>query len=284
MTLHEEQEVPVSVACEVLGLARSTYYRRPQRRDESKLRTAVTTVAGQWPTYGSRRIAHQLRRAPHQLTVNRKRVQRLMRALNLQARRPRRTWTTTNSQHGQPRYPNLVRQLVVDHPDQVWVADITYVTLPADAVYLAILMDVFTRAIRGWDLRRTLDQQLTLGALSDALQYHVPDIHHSDQGMQYIATRYVDRLTSRQVRISMSDTGQPTQNGYAERLMRTLKEDEIYLAEYRTFAEAYTQIRHFVEDVYQTKRIHSALGYLTPAEFEAVWSIDPVRTSPLTMR
>jgi len=216
--------------------------------------------------------------------VNRKRVQRLMRVLHLQARRPRRTWTTTNSQHGHPRYPNLVRQLTVDRPDQVWVADITYVTLPADAVYLAIIMDVFTRAIRGWDLRRTLDQQLTLGALDDALEDHVPDIHHSDQGVQYSAAHYVERLTARGVRISMSATAQPTQNGYAERLMRSIKEDEIYLADYRTFAEAYTQIRHFVEDVYQTKRIHSALGYLTPAEFEAVWAFDPANTSPLIMR
>lgn len=284
MRLHDEQDVPVTVVCKVLRLARSTYYRRAQRADEHELQTAITSVAGQWPTYGSRRITQQLRRAPYQWPVNRKRVQRLMRELNLQARRPRRTWTTTNSQHGQRRYPNLVRHLVVDHPDQVWVADITYVTLPTDAVYLAILMDVFTRSIRGWDLRRTLDYQLTLGALADALEAHVPEIHHSDQGVQYIAARYVEPLTARGVQISMTDTGQPTQNGYAERVMRTLKEDEIYLADYRDFAEAYTQIRHFVEDVYQTKRIHSALGYLTPAEFEAVWWVDPARTSPLTMR
>lgn len=184
MQIHGEHGVPVRTACEVLGLARSTYYRRPQRRDERALRAAITTEAGQWPTYGSRRITHQLRRVPYGLVVNRKRVQRLMHALNLQARRPRRTWTTTNSQHGHPRYPNLVCQLTVDRPDQVWVADITYVSLPADAVYLAIIMDVFTRAIRGWDLRRTLDQQLTLGALDDALDDHVPDIHHSTSPIQ----------------------------------------------------------------------------------------------------
>ena len=206
-----------------------------------------------------------------------------MRDLNLQARRPRREWTTTHRQPGPRRYPNLVRQLRVDHPDQVWVADITYVTLRADAVYLALLMDVFTRAIRGWALRRTLDHPLTLAALTSALHTHVPEIHPSDQGVQYNAARYVALLTAHGGRISMSDTGQPTQNGYAERLMRILKEEEIYLADYRDFADAYTQIRVFVEDVYQTKRIHSALGYLTPAEFEAVWRVDPAHTSPLIM-
>jgi len=147
--LHHEQGVPVTVGCVVLGLARSTYYRRAQQADEREVQAALTTVAAQWPTYGSRRLGRQLRRNPYHLTLNRKRVQRLMRDLNLQACHPRRVWTTTHRPPGQARYPNLVRQLRVDHPDQVWVADITYVTLRADAVYLALLMDVFSRAIRG---------------------------------------------------------------------------------------------------------------------------------------
>ncbi len=284
MRVHQEHGVPVTVVCEVLDLPRSTYYRHAEKGDERAVQAALVSVAGDHVTYGSRRLARELRRAPFAMTVNRKRVQRLMRELGLQARRSRRSRTTTTSPSGQRPYPNLVQGMVIDRPDQVWVADITYVMLAQDAVYLAILMDVFTRAIRGWDLRRTLDHHLTLSALDDALEQHVPAIHHSDQGVQYIAGPYVQRLSARQVRISMADTGQPTQNGYAERVIRTIKEEEVYLAEYRTFADAYTQIRHFVEDVYQTKRIHSALGYLTPSEFEAAWLFDPANTSPLTMR
>jgi transposase InsO family protein len=284
MQLHEQDEVPVVVACKVLGLARSTYYCTCQRLDEGALLDTITAIAGQWPTYGSRRITRELRRAPYMLTVNRKRVQRLMRELKLHAGWPRRSRQTTNSQHSYRRYPNLVRGLEVKHPDQVWVSDITYISLRDEEVYLAIIMDVFTRAIRGWNLSRTLDHQLTVGALRDALIDHLPEIHHSDQGVQYAATRYIDLLTSHGVQISMAATGCPEQNSYAERLIRTIKEEEVYLADYMDFPDAYRQIRHFIEDVYQTKRIHSALGYLTPVEFEAAWSVKPGSTSPLTMR
>jgi putative transposase len=284
MQLHEEHGYPVAMICRVLGLARSTYYRPSQQADESELRTSITRIAGQRPTYGSRRITAQLRREPYNLTINRKRVQRLMRDLNLQAHLPRRQRRTTNSQHGYGRYPNLVRELVVDHPDQVWVSDITYIGLRAEDVYLAIIMDVFTRALRGWALGRTLDHQLTLTALNWALLDRVPAIHHSDQGVQYAATRYIDRLTDHGVQISMADTGCPQQNSYAERVIRTIKEEEVYLADYTDFPDAYSQIGRFIEDVYQTKRIHSALGYLTPVEFEAAWLADPGCTSPLTMQ
>ena len=185
---------------------------------------------------------------------------------------------TTNSDHPYPRYPNLVADLAIKEPDAVWVADITYVRLQREFVCLAVLMDVYTRAIRGWELRRHLDQALTLAALERAVAArHQPGIHHSDQGVQYAATAYVahlEQLGQLGTQISMAEQGEPRQNGYAERLMRTIKEEEVALTEYCEycdFADAYAQIGGFLDDVYQRKRIHSALGYLTPAEFEAAY-------------
>jgi putative transposase len=160
--------------CQVLGLARSTYYRMPQRTEDPRVCAALQALAGQWPTYGSRRLTQMLRRAPYGLRVNPKRVQRLMRELNLHARQPRRPRQTTDSQHGYRRYPNLVRDLVVTRVDQVWVGDITYIVLRDEDIYLALLLDVFTRAIRGWNLTRFLDHRLPLGALQDALLERVP--------------------------------------------------------------------------------------------------------------
>ena len=151
------------------------------------------------------------------------------------------------------------------------MADITYIRLKHGFVYLAVLMDVFTRAIRGWHLDRSLDQNLTLTALQKALKTHRPQIHHSDQGLQYAATDYTDLLKQHHIQISMANVGEPTQNGYAERLMRTVKEEEVDLSEYQDYSDAYQQIGQFLEDVYMRKRVHSSLHYLTPAEFESQW-------------
>jgi putative transposase len=205
-------------------------------------------------------------------TINGKRVRRLMRELGLAGRAPQRRCRTTNSDHPYPRYPNLVTDLTIIQPDAVWVADITYVRLQRDFVYLAVLMDVYTRCIRGWELSRHLDQALTLSALERAVATgRQPGIHHSDQGVQYAAAAYTARLEQLGTQISMAEQGEPRQNGYAERLMRTIKEEEVALTEYRDFTDAYAQIRRFLDDVYQHKRIHSALGYLTPIEFEAAY-------------
>lgn len=270
--LHTNHAYPVAALCRLLDVPRSRYYYVPMPPSDEVVRQAIEAVAATYPTYGSRRITAQLRRPPYNLTVNRKQVQRLMGELALLRPVKRRTRQTTDSRHSWPRYPNLVENLPVTEPEQVWVADITYVHLQTEFVYLAVLMDVFTRAVRGWQLSRFLDQRLTLEALQRALTYHhPPQIHHSDQGVQYAAHAYVAQLEAAQVNISMAEVGAAWQNGYAERIMRTIKEEEIDLADYRNFADAYAQIGHFIEQVYQHKRIHSALGYLTPAEFEAKW-------------
>jgi transposase InsO family protein len=251
-----------------LELAPSAYYYQAQApADEAQLKLYIRDIAGRWPTYGYRRITVQLQR-DYQITVNSKRVRRLMRELGVQGARPRRKKRTTNSDHAFPRYPNLVQDLTIDHPEQVWVGDITYVRLAQGFVYLAVLMDVFTRSIRGWHLGRSLEQTLTVTALQRALAQHCPGIHHSDQGVQYAATAYVELLQQRQIAISMADIGTAWQNGYAERLMRTIKEEEVDLSDYQSYADAYRQIQQFLEEVYMRKRIHSALGYLTPVEFE----------------
>jgi transposase InsO family protein len=269
--LHEQEGYPVTGLCRILGLPRSSYYFQPIAKDESKLRAAIEAVAGKFPTYGSRRVTKQLGRSPYHLIVNRKRIQRLMRQMGLQRPVKRRKYRTTDSRHGFRPYPNLVDDLEVVYPDQVWVSDITYIRLASEFIFLAVIMDVFTRSIRGWNLSRSLGQYLTLTTLERALADRVPVIHHSDQGVQYAATAYIDLLKQYHVQISMASQGAPEENPYAERLIRTIKEEEVELAEYQDFADALMQIGHFIDDVYQKKRIHSALGYLTPAEFESAY-------------
>lgn len=252
-------------------MASSSHYYQPAERDESELRAAISQLCAQWPTYGYRRITAELQRAGW--TVNRKRVARLMAEMGLQARVKRSGKRTTDSDHDHDglRFTNRVRELAVTHPDQVWVADITYIRLVRGFVYLAVVMDVFTRAIRGWELSRELDRSLTCTALQRALRCGRPEIHHSDQGVQYAAQDYLDQLHRAGTTVSMADVGAAWQNGYAERLMRTIKEEEVYLSEYLDYHDARRQLGRFLDDVYMHKRIHSSLGYLTPVEFEAQW-------------
>lgn len=263
------EQYPKAAVCRVLGVARSSVYHRTVPIRDDELRLAIHQVCADFPCYGYRRVTAELRRRGWAL--NRKRVSRLMKSLQLQAKKAVRKRRTTNSEHSFPRYPNLMELLVVQHPDEVWVADITYVRLKQEFVYLAVLMDVFTRSIRGWHLGRSLDESLTLTALQKALETHCPAIHHSDQGLQYAASAYTELLQQHGVQISMAEGGEPTQNGYAERLMRTIKEEEVDLSDYQDYHDAYQQIGRFLEDVYMRKRVHSSLHYLTPAEFESQW-------------
>jgi transposase InsO family protein len=276
--LVDEYSAQPGMVCRVLGLPRSSYYYCARIKQEHELQEAIRNAAGQHPTYGTRRITHQLRRPPYRYPVGRKRIQRLMRSMNLLRPVKRVKIRTTNSEHGFPRFRNLMEGLAVSYPDQVWVADITYIRLKQSFIYLAVLMDVFTRAIRGWHLSQSLDQNLTLNALQEALARHCPEIHHSDQGIHYAFKNYIQVLQAHQVQISMAGVGKPEENGYAERLMRTIKEEEVELSEYNDLEDARQQIGQFLEEVYMAKRIHSALGYATPAEFEALWQASSLST------
>ncbi len=194
-----------------------------------------------------------------------------MHELGIVGKAPQGKPRTTDSGHTYPRFPNLVEDLKATRPEQVWVADITYIRLRKEFVYLSVLMDVFTRCIRGWHLNLSLEQELTLAALRRTFERGSPGIHHSDQGVQYAATAYVDLLKAREVKFSMASVGEPEKNGYAERLMRRVKEEEVDLSEYEDFGAAMKGLGRLLDDVYNRKRIHSSLGFLTPSEFEQQW-------------
>ncbi len=263
------EHYPKGVLGEVLGVPRSRAYYRARPGEDRRVRDALVELAGGWPTSGYRRLTVMLKRQGH--AVNTKRVRRLMHELGIAGEAPRRVPRTTDSDHAYPRFANLVEGLEVERPDQVWVADITYVRLREEFIYLAVIMDVFTRTIRGWHLGRGLEQELTLTALGRALEQGRPEVDPSDQGVQYAAHAYVEMLEAAGAAISMASVGVPEEDGYAERLMRTIKEEEVALTEYRDLADAWRQLGRFLDDVYNTKRIHSSLGYLTPAEFEQQW-------------
>jgi transposase InsO family protein len=264
-----KDDYSMRLLCETLDVHRCNLYHGPRPDEDRQVKEALRELAGAWPTYGYRRLTVMLRRGG--LQVNAKRVRRLMHELGICGEAPKRTPRTTDSSHPYPRFPNLVEGLKAERPEQVWVADVTYIRLRKEFVYLSVVMDVFTRCVRGWHLGRGLGQELTLTALERAFEHGRPEIHHSDQGVQYAATAYVDMLKAREVKISMASVGEPEENGYAERLMRTIKEEEVDLSEYEDFGDAMGGLGRFLDDVYNRKRIHSSLGYLTPAEFEQQW-------------
>ena len=232
----------------------------------------VRELAGKHPWYGYRRLGQLVRKKPRYKKVGDRRIRRIMARLGLLIKRKKKPRRTTNSQHEHPRYPNLVMDLTVDHPNQVWVGDIAGILLgDGSEVFLATLMDVYTRKVRGWELLRELTHHLPLGALRKALRKGCPEIHHSDQGVQYATPKYTQSLLDRGVRLSMAEVGQAWQNGYAERWIRTLREEELSLTEYKDFADAYRQIGKFIQDVYNRRRMHSSLGYMTPHEYEQMW-------------
>ncbi len=265
------QHYPARLVCRLLDFPRCQLYRSPgdAGEEDAPLREALTRLAGEWPTYGYRRLTAPPRREGR--AVNGKRVRRVMAAPGLHGAAPVRRKRTTDGNHDFPRWPNLVETLQVVRPDRVWVADVTYIRLRRDFVYLAVVMDVFTRLIRGRHLGRGLDGGPTLTAPERAPVRGRPEIHHSDQGVQYAADDYVQRLLGVGAQVSMAAEGEPRENGFAERLMRTIKEEEVDLSEYLDYADALRQLGRFLDAVYNHKRIHSALGYLTPAEFEQQW-------------
>ena len=252
--------------CETLGFNRSSFYYHPKEDpSEEVLRAEIETLARRYPRYGYRRITQLLVRQGY--AVGTRRVARLMKEKNLLVS-IKRAGETTRSLQGEKPWSNLLETLEVSHQDQVWVGDITYVRLKGRFVYVCLLMDVFTRMIRAWQLGSHLNQSLTLKPLEEALGHSVPEIHHSDQGVQYLSKVYVTTLEAHGVEILVAHRGRPWENGYAERLIRTLKEEEVHLNDYQSITEARDRIGHFIEQVYHQKRPHSALGYLTPMEFE----------------
>ena len=252
--------------CGVLGIPRSTLYYQPKLDpSEEGLRTRIEQLAATYPTYGYRRITQLLAAEGH--PVGYKRVARLMKAAHLSVS-VKRACQTTHSADGPHPWQNRLKSLEICRCDQVWVGDITYVRLKGRFIYVALLMDVFTRRIRGWNLGQHLTQALTLKPLEQALHDGVPEIHHSDQGVQYLSKTYLSTLQQHGIEISVAQRGRPWENGYAERLIRTLKEEEVHLNDYQNIHEARDRIGHFITQVYHLKRPHSALGYLTPLEFE----------------
>ena len=267
----------IKVLSAAVGISRASFYRHRHRaapapgpnQAEAKLRQTIERIALEMPTYGYRPMTAELHRRG--LLVNRKHVLRLMRQDDLLCRRKRSFVSTTDSAHSLKVFPNLARGLVPTTVDQLWVADITYIRLPREFVYLAVVLDAFSRRVIGWALDRHLTTELTLKALQQALSTRAIKaglVHHSDRGVQYAAADYASLLVKHQIRISMSRPGNPYDNAKAERFMRTIKYEEVHLTEYETLIEARASIRRFIEDVYNRKRLHSALGYRPPVEFE----------------
>jgi transposase InsO family protein len=254
--------------CQWLDCPRSSYYTQPKDRDETRLQESIEQMLLRFPFYGYRKLHKALLRQG--IVVGEQRVRRLLRLLGGSRAVGKVRVQTTDSHHPHPRYSNRMKGLTVTRPDQVWVADITYIRLGRRFIYLAVILDAYTRVVRGWALSRSLEQQLTLDALEMALAKGTPFIFHSDQGSQYAAWQHTERLLGLGVKISMSDKASPTQNGLVERFMRTVKEEHVDYSEYRDFEDAYQQLKHWLEVVYMTERIHEALEYVTPAEFEAV--------------
>ena len=256
-------------------VSRSGFYRfnaNPETGPDKDmdLRDAIQRIALEWPSYGRPRITAELRRRGW--TVNPKRVHRLLREDNLLCVRKRKFIVTTDSNHGRKVYPNLARGLVLTGVDQLWRADITYVRLREEFVFLAVILDAFSRRVIGWALDRNMEDELTLTALRMALSRRSirPGlVHHSDRGSQYASKDYTDLLKANQINISMSRKGNPWDNAACESFMKTLKYEEVLRSEYRDLAEAFASIPEFLEKVYNQKRLHSALGYLPPVEFEA---------------
>lgn len=263
----------VSQMCAVVEVARADYYRhlhlQSEVADDLELRDAIQHIALEMSAYGYRRITHELRRRG--VIVNHKRVLRLLREDNLLCLRKKRFIKTTDSRHPFGLYPNLVPTLIITGIDQLWVADITYIRLRREFVYLAVLLDAFSRRLLGWHLDRTLAASLAVTALKMALAQRTVRpglVHHSDRGVQYASDDYTNLLKEHSIRISMSRRGNPYDDAKAESFMKTLKMEEVYLYEYDGLSEVSARIGHFLEEVYNQKRLHSALGYMPPAEFE----------------
>lgn len=268
----------IAQMCEASGVSRASFYRRwrskEPKAEQVALRDAIQRLALKKRQRGYRLVTQHLKREGW--LINHKRVLRLMREDNLLCIRRRRFVITTDSDHSWKTYPNLARSMVLTDLNQLWVADITYVRLRLEFVYVAVILDVYSRRVVGWSVQDQLDTKLTLEALERALKQRRPPVglvHHSDRGVQYACRAYVERLESHGIILSMSRPGNPWDNAWAESFMKTLKAEEVDGQAYRNLAQAKSSIGTFMEDSYNQQRLHSSLGYLSPAEFEQYGSL-----------
>lgn len=267
--------LPVETACDAFDVSKQAFYqwkkREPPSDTDAEVLKAIREIALEFPKYGYRRVTHELRRRGR--IVNHKRIRRIMGENGLLVRRKKFKPITTKSDHGLPVYPNLAKDMAVTWLNQLWVADITYIGLPREFVYLAAILDLFSRKCVGWALSRNIDAQLTLNAFNMAIAARKNLglsglVHHSDRGVQYASKAYTERLLELGIKISMSGKGNAYDNAYAESFMKTLKVEEVYINEYETFDDVHVNVGRFIELVYNQKRLHSSIGYMPPAEFE----------------
>jgi len=260
----------------MLKMARSSYYYQKvfdlqKEKEEADLRDRIEKIVVEHERYGYRRVTAQLQREG--LRVNHKRVQRIMQEEELICKIKKRWVVTTDSNHPYPVYPNLLKEAKITGVNQAWVSDITYIRILTAFVYLAVILDVFSRKVVGWAISLRIDTELTRVALRMAIETRCPSrgcIHHSDRGVQYAAHEYVDDLKAAGFLISMSRKGNPYDNAQAESFMKTLKNEEVYLWDYKTFEDVKKRVPYFIEEVYNEKRLHSALGYCPPNEYESL--------------
>ena len=259
-----------------MKLASSSYYYQPtadlQERDRSdtELRDQIERLQGEFPGYGYRRLGQQLRREG--MVVNDKKIRRVQRTYQLFPIR----WqnfkiATTDSNHGHKVYPNLLAEKKLTGINQAWVADITYIRIMKGFVFLAAILDRYSRKVIGWAISKRIDAELCLAALKAALEARQPPagcIHHSDRGVQYACREYITMIEGAKMQPSMSRAGNPYDNAHMESFFKTLKYEEVHLANYETFDDVIRRIPHFIEEVYNSKRLHSALGYVSPKEYE----------------